>query len=272
MADGIKLTDEQKRVRDFLLESLGSNDEQVRRLGESGLLALIEKAGRGAVFTNKDIRNGLRTGDLFIHPFVDEHVNTGSYDITLGKYFYRTNRSTHHTYFNPFSKTDADRYFGEPLSAVIHEQYIEEHGRQPFENIPLDHEVIVLAPGERILGHSHEFAGVVKNSIPQLQARSSIGRIGISVCLDAGWGDVGFYNRWTLEIQNHNDHEHTILPTGERVGQLIFYTIGEVEGTYATDTGHYQRDVPPEELVRTWTPPEMLPQLFRQQRRKALPL
>ena len=74
-----------------------------------------------------------------------------------------------------------------------------------------------------------------------MQARSTWGRNGVAVCLDAGWGDPGYINRWTMEIYNMNQHESVVLPVGERIAQMVFYHTGPVEGEYANLTGKYQQ-------------------------------
>ncbi|WP_457914740.1 hypothetical protein [Candidatus Minimicrobia naudis] len=38
----------------------------------------------------------------------------------------------------------------------------------------------------------------------------------MAVCFDAGWVDLGYINRITLEIYNLNKHESVVLPVGER--------------------------------------------------------
>src|SRR5690349_18363131 len=95
----------------------------------------------------------LDEGHIVCVPFNPKHVSQASLDVTLGYYYYRTERSGYHTLYNPFDKFDVGRYFGEPQKAIPHGQWCGENGFAPVEGIPLDHPVIALRPGERILAH-----------------------------------------------------------------------------------------------------------------------
>jgi thymidylate synthase ThyX len=98
-----------------------------------------------------------------------------------------------------------------------------------------------------------------------MQARSSWGRNGVAVCLDAGWGDPGYINRWTMEIYNMNQHDSVVLPVGERIAQLVFYATGEVESQYTNLSGKYQafEDGDLAKLIDGWKPQDMLPRSFK---------
>ena len=97
-----------------------------------------------------------------------------------------------------------------------------------------------------------------------MQARSTVGRSGINVCQDAGWGDCGYINRWTMEIYNNNDR-HVLLPVGWRIAQIVFYHANSVRGEYSTDTGKYQAYSADEldKLIRNWQPSTLLPQAYK---------
>jgi hypothetical protein len=66
-----------------------------------------------------------------------------------------------------------------------------------------------------------------------------------------------------------------VLPVGERVGQLIFHKTGPVEGDYSNGrngmSGKYQHTDDLEELIRTWSPDQMLPRAYKDVR-KAPPI
>ena len=145
------------------------------------------------------------------------------------------------------------------------------NGFTRFRNIPDEHPIIVLRPGERILAHTHEFVGIrAHGGAAEVKSRSSWGRNGVAVCFDAGWIDPGYINRITLEIYNLNKHESVVLPVGERIGQLIFHHTGPVDGGYAGGcggiSGKYQHTDDLTELIRSWRPEMMLPRAFKDQR------
>lgn len=105
-----------------------------------------------------------------------------------------------------------------------------------------------------------------------MQARSTWGRNGVAVCLDAGWGDPGYVNRWTMEIYNMNQHESVVLPVGERIAQLVFYETGPVEQEYKKLSGKYQSADSDklEDIIANWSPEQMLPRAYKDTRKTPL--
>lgn len=227
------------------------------------------------VYSNTEIRAAVEGGRIVCVPFNPQHVSEASLDFTLGHYFYKQEDQPEASgVYNPFDEEDVARYFKGPLEAITHAEWCEKNGKQPFANIPPDHPIIVLQPGERILAHTHEFVGIrTHGGACEVKSRSSWGRNGVAVCFDAGWVDPGYINRITLEIYNLNMHESVVLPVGERVGQLIFHHTGPVEGGYAEGrdgmSGKYQHTDDLDELIRTWRPEMMLPRAFKDQRKTA---
>jgi deoxycytidine triphosphate deaminase len=230
-----------------------------------------------AVYSNTQIRQAIESGHIVCIPHNPKHVAHASLDVTLGYYYYRTERSGHHTLYNPFDEADVNRYFGKPQQAVPHGEWCWENGHNPVQGIPLDHPVIPLRPGERILAHTHEFFGIKPPGAYELKSRSSWGRNGIAVCFDAGWVDPGYINRLTLEIFNLNQHETVLLPVGERIAQAIFHETGEVEGNYGEGrdqgfSGKYQLGTDIDELIANWTPDQMLPKAYKDKRSHPQPI
>ena len=223
------------------------------------------------VYSDLEIKQALKSGHIVIHPYIEANVKGSSYDITLGQWFYLTEKADNRDVYNPFEAADIQRYFGEPLKAWPHQAWCRKYGRALFAGIPKDHPIIVLRPGERILAHSHEFIGINPPGTTELKSRSSWGRNGVAVCFDAGWGDPGYINRWTLEIYNLNARESVPLPVGERVAQMIFHHTGEVENSY-DKIGKYQTSPDLKKLVSAWKPQDMLPRAFKDVRNKPLPL
>jgi hypothetical protein len=57
----------------------------------------------------------------------------------------------------------------------------------------------------------------------------------------SGWGDVGFVNRWTMEITNNSRHYSIPLVVGRRIAQIVFFdTQGTLDSRSYSDTGKYQ--------------------------------
>jgi deoxycytidine triphosphate deaminase len=223
------------------------------------------------VYSNIQIRRALQQGHIICEPFNPKHVAHASMDVTLGYYFYRTERTGYHSVYNPFDKTDVNRYFDGPHEATSHEEWCNKHGMKLLKGIPADHPVIALKPGERILAHTHEFFGIKPPGAFELKSRSSWGRNGIAVCFDAGWVDPGYINRLTLEIYNLNMKDTVLLPVGERIAQAVFHETGEVEGDYGQGrdngfSGKYQQGTDLKELIKNWTPEQMLPKAYLDKR------
>jgi deoxycytidine triphosphate deaminase len=224
-----------------------------------------------SVYSNTQISQAIDDGRIVCVPFNPKHVSQASLDVTLGHYYFRTEKTGDHTLYNPFDERDVHRYFGEPQQAIPHGKWCKANGMVPLEGLPLDHPVIPLRPGERILAHTHEFFGILPPGACELKSRSSWGRNGIAVCFDAGWIDPGYINRLTLEVYNLNQHETVLLPVGERIGQIVFHETGKVDGNYGAGrdggfSGKYQQGTDLQKLIATWTPGQMLPRAYKDTR------
>ena len=221
-----------------------------------------------SVYSNVEIKQAIADGTIVCTPLDEKNISEASVDFTLGYYFYKQEYDERSRVYNPFDRDDVDRYFKGPLEAMPHQEWCDRYGFKLFENIPPEHPIIVLKPGERILAHTHEFIGIRSHGgAAEVKSRSSWGRNGVAVCFDAGWIDPGYINRITLEIYNLNQHESVVLPVGERIGQLIFHKTGPVDGSYDDGrsgvSGKYQHTDDLEELIASWRPEMMLPRAFK---------
>lgn len=218
------------------------------------------------VYSNREILAALKTGHIVCQPFATSQLTGSSIDVTLGRWYYKTEYATASDFYNPFSKADVQRYFSGPFEAEQHQAWAQQASRQLFENIDAEQLIIVLKPHERILAHTHEFIGINPPGTSTMQARSTWGRNGVAVCLDAGWGDPGYINRWTMEIYNLNQHHSVVLPVGERIAQIVFHHTGPVDGSYHELSGKYQSTPDLATLRSQWQPQQMLPQAYKDQR------
>lgn len=218
------------------------------------------------VFSNTEIIADIESGNIVVDPYNPSHVNGSSYDVLLGEYFYKSGNEEVDKLYNPYAEHDVAKHFGEVMRAQPlreHSHIISKLGITDIENIPADHPVIILRPHERILAHTHEFIGI-KHGTTSMQARSTTGRNGIVVCMDAGWGDPGYINRWTMEIKNHNE-QYVVLPVGIRVAQIVFHHTGDVEGEYSRLSGKYQTNGSHDlaAIKANWKPADMLPKAYK---------
>lgn len=223
-----------------------------------------------SVYSNREIKSALLDGHIRIFPYREENLNGTSYDVTLGDYFYLTDRVNNRSLYNPRSRQDTERYFEGPYRAIENSEWCQKQfgdsyavspGDMQLYNIPGEALVMVLNPGERVLAHTWEFIGINGPGTTQMQARSTYGRNGIVVCKDAGWGDPGYRNRWTMEVQNDNK-ERVPLVVGDRPAQIVFYSSGMVEGSYG-EAGKYYATSSLVEDIQQWQPESMLPRGYK---------
>lgn len=259
-----------------------------------------------SVLSNQQIIHAHNKGHIVIEPYIEENVRKASLDLTLGEWFYRGDPGAGGVY-NPYDESHVERAYDGPYRAKpyfnVWRKLLEigqghlvygwpyPKGFDPLDprapideskrtgddliGIPCEHPVIMLLPGEFILAHTHEFAGIHPPGTTMLKARSSVGRNRYSVCLCAGLGDPGYFSRWTMEIHNLSNRAIP-LPVGERISQLVFFETGPVSGgTYGAETAYeskYQSSSDVAEVMASWEPSQMLPRSYKDQRRMPIPI
>lgn len=216
------------------------------------------------------IERYLRDRLITIDEFKPENLGSAQYDVTLGEYFYRERKFSHvSTLYNPFDENHV-RSKWELCRPILHDDWVHDRSGVPLVNVGPDEKLIILEPGEIILGHTEEFIGGSCDKVTtMMKARSSLGRNGVEVCRCAGMGDVGYFTRWTMEIVNTSRFQSIALPVGRRVAQLLFF---EVEPVAAKDVydqqGKYQSSKSLAELKASWTPEQMLPKQWKDRESK----
>lgn len=212
-----------------------------------------------SLLSKRAIQRCLESGEIIIDPFNPENLKSTQYDVTLGRYCYREVTSGSPVY-NPFDERMVKRKW-QLDEARRHRDLIDDNVLGELAGIGLDEEIILLKPGEMILGHTEEFIGGACNHITtMMKARSSVGRSFLEICRCAGMGDVGYFQRWTLEIANTSRDQMIPLVRGRRYGQILFF---EVDPVAAADmygaTGKYQEGASLERIKAAWSPEQMLP-------------
>jgi dCTP deaminase len=115
--------------------------------------------------------------------------------------------------------------------------------------IPIPQEGIVLSPNQLYLGRTAERTET-HNLVPQIEGRSSVGRLGLFVHVTAGFGDVGFAGYWTLEM-------FAVQPVriyaGVPICQIFYH---EIAGAFDEYDSKYQhnRDIQPSLLFKELDP------------------
>lgn len=216
---------------------------------------------KSSVLGDVEIIENMKSGQIIIEPFESKLLNSSSYDVRLGGWFYLAERVGHRVDFSPYDETEVSNYYKGPYKATTHQQWCEEHRRQPFSGIDPDELIIVLKPGECILAHTIEYIGAAYGATTMMKARSSLGRINVSACDDAGWGDVGYINRWTMEVRNKNREVWVPLVVGMPIAQVVFFWVENANINYANG-GNYQASSDIDVIKSNWEPSSMLPRLF----------
>jgi len=212
------------------------------------------------VLSDKAIREARARGDLVIEPFDEACVNTSSYDVTLGEYLFRESapQGADARIYNMYDAAEVKRVWGSVERAPTYNELVA-HGELPPDlvNIAPEDRIVLLKPGETILGHTQEFIGGVRNITTKMQARSSMGRNFIEVCKCSGFGDVGYASRWTMELTNNSQHYIIPLIVGRRLAQIVFFQTPPVEGLYKSKYQAFDA----KEVFSKWSPEDMLPKL-----------
>lgn len=244
----------------------------------------------GCVLSNVEIKREREIGNIAIEPFHPQNVSTSSYDVTLGENYFVESKGA--GIYNPYNEDDVYRVWGQnhrvamslnDFLAAANKLYPQEEiAHSLAKGISPTEKIIPLAPGETILAHTQEFIGGTNDITTMMKARSSMGRNFIEVCKCAGWGDVGYVNRWTMEITNNSRYYTIPLVVGRRIAQIVFFRTGAVKGPLygGKNSGSKYQNIAPslgvfrchsdaakmarevEVLEANWRPADMLPKLY----------
>lgn len=151
---------------------------------------------------------------IIINPYTREHIGPNSYDVTLA--------DTLITYVPLDTNYEyrRDLRYSSDCNWCLD---MKEENKHYTYQIPSDG--IILYPGILYLGSTNEAIGS-DFFHPMYDGRSSTARLGIQSHISAGFGDVGFKSRWTLEITV----VHPIrIYKDVRIGQVFFNTVNQNE-------------------------------------------
>lgn len=172
------------------------------------------------ILTGSAVKLAVECGDIIIAPFDEQKLNPNSYSYGLGEELLQVR----------------------PTDAVF-DPKVKPEAAYPVQ-IPSDG--LVLAPGYVYLSHTAECLGSTKYAM-SLIGRSSIGRLGLFVQIDADLGHEGSSHRWTLELIATQSIR--IYP-GMVIGQICFWKSSGQRETYSGPYGDAQSPLParPESL------------------------
>lgn len=263
------------------------------------LRALLSRPERGGgALSDLGILRHMLAGNIVIHPFNADQLGPNSYDVTVGHFYYHwkeTDRnrsfrtparpvsstlitktrvdslferqevapvdfSEHPTLplYNPFDSEHV-QHFWQLREAVRYEQFKEERNML-LEGIDKEDEIILLYPHEMILGHTNEFIGGLNIVIPEISGKSSSGRNMTEMCSDANMGNIGFLNRYTLEIANKSGYAIPLVVEKVAYASFIFR---EAQVPGQSYKGQYAKSIDIDEVAKAWVPEMMLPRMKR---------
>ncbi len=171
------------------------------------------------ILTDTQILDSIQSKEIVIEPFDPSCLGTNSYDVHLGKYL-----------------------------AVYKNEVLDARKHNEIEHLEIGEEGFVIQPGILYLGVTQEYTET-HNSVPFLEGKSSVGRLGIDIHATAGKGDVGFCNTWTLEISSV---QPVRLYAGMPIGQLIYFKVdGKINNFYNKKPGakYNERTIRPVESM-----------------------
>ena len=209
----------------------------------------------GGVLSDEAILKALKKGDIIIDPFDPERLTGTAYDLRVAKEFFRVKKISPDIIVTPH---DPSKVFEGPFSAKTITEWKKEFGMEDLGEEETNNVGILFAPFERVLGHTVEFIGsTVPDITTEVRARSTTVRWGESIALDAGLGNPGYCNSWTVEIINLNNFWFFLPIDDEPLAQIFFKFVANPVALKPT---HYQ-DVSDdlEKLKAHWRPEHMLP-------------
>ncbi|MEM6331002.1 MAG: dCTP deaminase [Planctomycetota bacterium] len=162
------------------------------------------------ILSGQEIRRRIG-GDILIDPFDEARLNPNSYNLSLHS------------------------------ELMVYEEVVLDMAKENrVRRIELPADGLVLSPNQLYLGRTAEKT-TTHNLVPQIEGRSSVGRLGLFVHVTAGFGDVGFSGYWTLEM--FAVQPVRIYP-GVPICQIFYHELtGEVV-EYASKYQH-NRDIQP---------------------------
>lgn len=122
------------------------------------------------MLVDSEILKQMDRGDIDITPFNPDQLGSNSYDLRLGDHL-----------------------------LVYTDKILDCKKQNQSKRLDIPQEGLCLLPNELYLGYTVERT-ICHGVVPQVEGKSSTGRLGISVHLTAGFGDIGFDGHWTLEI------------------------------------------------------------------------
>ncbi len=157
------------------------------------------------ILSDKDIKKYLKEGKIEINPLknVERQIQPSSVDLRIGSEFKG---------FKIIKKPFIDPKDTEDLDSYMDSMHVE------------DGESFIIHPNEFALATTYETVKIPDDLVARVEGRSSMGRLGITMHVTAGYIDPGFEGKITLEISNIGKMPVALYP-GQRACQIVFETM-----------------------------------------------
>lgn len=160
------------------------------------------------LLSDVDIFDSYERGLIKCDPFDAFNVQPCSLDLRLGRYALYPKAHEEPIRFN-----------------LGHSGHIQVANDIVYDKYDLETIALKLMPGGFILGSTLEQVGCPSNTLAcQVADKSTLARLGLSVCFSAGWIDPGNVLNITLEIYNHGTRAIE-LRAGMAICQLKFFEL-----------------------------------------------
>jgi dCTP deaminase len=196
------------------------------------------------ILSDKTILQEMEAGNIIISEFKQEHLNPNSVDLTLAPLM----KIYPKKYINVNSYNELPSYIKESsVQTVIvpsttasfeyrYEKPLDPREKQEIIEFIIPDEGFVLVPNEVYLYACNERIGCKKNICAQVQAKSSLGRLGLDIVIGpAGFIDTGFEGSLVLELRATRP---IIVYPNMKICQIKFERVeGEILESYDKKSG-----------------------------------
>jgi dCTP deaminase len=190
-----------------------------------------------AILTGPEIRKRVTTSAIKVTPYEKNRVQPNSLDLTLGTGVC--------VYRDLVYVPRMGKFQGPPLKSLAQSsgmvqmcsEYLDTRKNNPILRFDMDESGWLIKPGILYLMHVVEVLHAPK-LVMELDGKSSLARLGITIHFTAGFAETGFHGQYTMEVSGM--HEVRVYP-GMDFAQVVFHTVeGEIEdykkrGNYVGD-------------------------------------
>lgn len=194
------------------------------------------------ILTKEAIIKSYELGSIIIEPFNPDLVSINSVDVRLGPDLWKMKERDIRDVYSP---SENDWIKVEPFKVSHIRETTPNFASGTLED---SDEVFIFKSGEFYLATTLERVGTARPKpgasciVPEIKAKSTVGRQGLTVALCAGLGDVGYSSQWALEVRVTNDGD-VPLAVGTPIAQVVFAMASPTVHFYNGDDRYQNNDL-----------------------------